>query len=137
MPQSRASAAIARSITVSAHLRRICRRFPEATEKPFGGHTAPAFRVRDKLFLMVSEDGRSLTAKAPPGVQQVLVSSDPERFFVPRYVGAKGWVGMRLGPDTDWAEVAEVAEDSYRLIAPEGSGRAARRRRGTDLSWRQ
>ncbi len=46
------------------------------------------------------------------------MSSDPDRFFVPPYVGAKGWVGMRLGPGTDWVEVAELAEDSYRLIAP-------------------
>lgn len=104
--------------SVSSELRRICRRFPEATEKPFGGHTAPAFRVRDNLFLMVSEDRRSFTCKAPPGVQQVLVSSDPDRFFVPPYVGSKGWVGVRIGPATDWLEVAELAEDSYRMIAP-------------------
>ena len=106
------------AVDAAARLRRICRRLPEATEKPFGGHTAPAFRVRDKIFLMVSEDRRSLTMKAAHGVQQMLVASDPDRFFVPRYVGAKGWVGVRLGPDTDWGEVSELVEDSYRLIAP-------------------
>jgi predicted DNA-binding protein (MmcQ/YjbR family) len=100
------------------NLRRICLRFPEAEEKPFGGHVAPAFRVRDKLFLMTSEDGSSLTCKAPPGVQQVLVASDPDRFFVPPYVGSKGWVGIRLDPGLDWGELAELAEESYRLIAP-------------------
>jgi predicted DNA-binding protein (MmcQ/YjbR family) len=99
-------------------VRRICRRLPEATEKPFGGHTAPAFRVRDKLFAMVSEDRRSLTVKAAPGVQQMLVASDPDRFFVPRYVGPKGWVGVWVGPGTDWEELGELVEDSYRLIAP-------------------
>lgn len=99
-------------------LRRICRRLPEVTEKPFGGQTAPAFRLRDKLFLMVSEDRRSLTMKAAPGVQQMLVASDPDRFFVPRYVGPKGWVGVWVGPGTDWGEVSELVEDSYRLIAP-------------------
>ncbi|HEX4245103.1 MAG TPA: MmcQ/YjbR family DNA-binding protein [Acidimicrobiales bacterium] len=101
-----------------AHLRRICLGFPEATEQPFGGHTAPSFRVRDKLFLIVGEDREYATCKAPPGVQQMLVASDPERFFVPKYVGSKGWVGIQLGGDPDWAEIAEIAEESYRLIAP-------------------
>ena len=99
-------------------VRRICLGFPEATEKSFGGQVAPSFRVRDKLFVVVSEDGRSMTCKAPPGVQQVLVASDPDRFFVPPYVGSKGWVGVRLDGGAELAELAELAEESYRLIAP-------------------
>ncbi|MGW3770310.1 MmcQ/YjbR family DNA-binding protein [Actinomadura verrucosospora] len=99
-------------------IREICMSLPEVTEKPFGGHTAPSFRVRDKLFAMTSEDGLSLTFKAGPGVQEALVAEAPERFFVPKYVGAKGWVGARLDVDHDWDEMAELIEDSYRLIAP-------------------
>jgi len=34
----------------------------------------------------------------------VLVGADPDRFFVPPYVGHKGWVGVRLDPEPDWAE---------------------------------
>jgi hypothetical protein len=103
---------------VVAALRRICLAFPEATEKPFGGHSAPAFRVRDKLFLHCHEDGRAFTCKAPPGEQDLLVAADPGRFFVPAYVGHRGWVGVRLDVSDDWGEVAELAEDSYRLVAP-------------------
>lgn len=99
-------------------LRGICLSLPEAAEKPFGGHTAPSYRVRDKLFVMTSEDGLSMTFKAGPGVQEALVAEDPERFFVPKYVGPKGWVGARLDIDHDWDEMAELIEDSYRLIAP-------------------
>lgn len=99
-------------------LRHICLAFPEAEEKPFGGHTAPSFRVRDKLFVMTSEDGSTMSCKAPAGIQQALVQSDPGRYFVPRYTGAKGWVGARLDGDPDWEEIAGLAEDSYRLIAP-------------------
>ena len=55
---------------------------------------------------------------APPGSQMVLVGADPERFFVPPYVGPKGWVGMRLDTHPDWEEVAKVVTRSYRLIAP-------------------
>jgi len=103
---------------VVAHLRRICLAFPESTERPFGGHTAPAFRVRDKLFVHCHEDGSAFTCKAAAGDQGLLVASDPVRFFVPAYVGHRGWVGMRLDGAVDWDEVAELAEDSYRLIAP-------------------
>ena len=54
-------------------------------------------------------DGRvSIWCKAPPGSQMVLVGADPERFFVPPYVGHKGWVGMRLDRRPDWDEVAAV-----------------------------
>jgi hypothetical protein len=101
-----------------AALRQICLAFPEATEKAFGGHEAPSFRVRDKLFVIMMEDGSALTCKAPSGEQALLVSADPDRFFVPAYVGSKGWVGVRLYPPVDWAEMAELAEESYRLIAP-------------------
>jgi Uncharacterized protein conserved in bacteria len=103
---------------VMARLRGICLSLPEVVEKPFGGHTAPAFRVRDKLFVKTSEDRRSMTFKAGPGVQEALVASDPERFFVPAYVGHTGWVGAWLTADQDWDELAELIEDSYRLIAP-------------------
>lgn len=99
-------------------LREIALSLPEATEKPFGGHTAPSFRVRDKLFLMTSEDGTYMTFKAGPGVQEALVSEEPGRFFVPAYVGGRGWVGVHLNVDHDWDELAELIEDSYRLIAP-------------------
>jgi len=99
-------------------IREICLRLPEATEEPFGGHSAPSYRVRGKLFVMTSEDGSYLTFKAGPGVQQALVGADPVRFFVPAYVGHKGWLGARLDVDQDWTELAGLIEDSYRLIAP-------------------
>ena len=72
------------------------------------------------MFVVVSEDQTSITLKAPKGVQGILVNSDPERFFVPKYVGSKGWVGVRLdlaGPP-DWEEMAEIIYESYGLLAP-------------------
>jgi predicted DNA-binding protein (MmcQ/YjbR family) len=101
-----------------AVVRAICLALPEATEKPFGGHTSPAFRVRDKMFVMISEDRTSMTFKAAPGVQEALVGDDPSRFYVPPYVGSKGWVGVCLDLDHDWDELAELLRDSYRMIAP-------------------
>ena len=100
------------------HLRAICLALPEAEEREAWGD--PTFRVRGKIFAMEKHgDGRvSLWCKAEPGSQMVLVGADPKRFFVPPYVGHKGWVGMRLDDNPDWDEVAELVKRSYRLIAP-------------------
>jgi predicted DNA-binding protein (MmcQ/YjbR family) len=99
-------------------LRAICLALPEAAEKEAWGE--PTWRVRDKIFAMARRgDGcPSLWCKAPPGSQMVLVGADPERFFVPPYVGHKGWVGMRLDGGPDWDEVALLVRRSYRLTAP-------------------
>lgn len=99
-------------------LREICLALPEAEEKPFGGHTAPSFRIREKLFAMTSEDGTSLWFKGGAGVQEALIASAPETYYRPPYVGSKGWVGVHLDAVVDWDELAELIEDSYRLIAP-------------------
>lgn len=102
----------------TARLRKICLALPEATEKEAWGD--PTFRVRDKIFAMEKRgDGRvSIWCKAPPGSQATLVGADPKTFFVPPYVGSKGWIGMRLDDKPDWDEVAAVARRSYVLTAP-------------------
>ncbi|HLK57628.1 MAG TPA: MmcQ/YjbR family DNA-binding protein [Chthonomonadaceae bacterium] len=99
-------------------IRALCLALPEAVEQPFGGHTAPSFRVRGKFFVMLSEDRTQMTCKAPPGTQQALVGSAPDRFFVPAYVGHKGWVGIRLDVEQDWEEIRELIDDSYCMTAP-------------------
>ncbi len=100
-----------------ARIRAVCLGLPGAVEKAFGGHTAPSFRVGGKFFVMTSEDRLSITFKAAVGVQEALVAGDSRRFFVPAYVGHKGWVGARLDVEQDWQEMAELIEDSYRMIA--------------------
>lgn len=99
-------------------IREISLGLPEAAEKPFGGHSAPAFRVRDKLFVIISEDGNELTLKAHPGVQEALIAADPNCYYIPMYVGHKGWVGVHIGAIKEWVEIAELIQESYRLIAP-------------------
>ncbi len=47
-----------------------------------------------------------------------MVDEDPVRFFVPPYVGHRGWLGVRLDIDVDWDEVAGIVEDAFRTIAP-------------------
>ncbi|GAA1802508.1 MmcQ/YjbR family DNA-binding protein [Luedemannella flava] len=106
-----------------ARVRAICVAFPEVTERP--SHGAPTWFVRDrKTFVMLWADGHHdngfphLWCAAPSGAQQELIASDGQRFFRPPYVGHRGWVGVRLDGDVDWAEIGEVCEDAYRTIAP-------------------
>jgi predicted DNA-binding protein (MmcQ/YjbR family) len=104
-----------------SRLRTLCLALPEASEKETWGD--PTWRVRDRIFAMQKGNyagGRpSLWVKAPEGAQAVLVECNPERFFVPPYVGHKGWIGLHLvGPGPDWDGVHALIRQSYRLIAP-------------------
>jgi hypothetical protein len=109
------------SADLEARVREICLGFPDVTEKL--SHGAPTFFVR-KSFLMLWPDGHHgnhfahLWAAAPPGVQAEVIEAEPEHFFRPPYVGTRGWIGLRLDGRIDWPEVAAVAEDAYRTIAP-------------------
>jgi predicted DNA-binding protein (MmcQ/YjbR family) len=99
-------------------LRAVCLALPEAAEKEAWGD--PTFRVRNKIFAMqTNRDGRAAVwVKAPEGSQIILVNGDPARYFVPPYVGHKGWVGIWLDDGPDWDEVTLQIQRSYRMIAP-------------------
>ena len=103
-------------------IRGICLALPETSERL--SHGAPTFFIRGKRsFLMVLTDhhgdGRfAIWCAAGEGVQQLLVEADPERFFVPPYVGHRGWLGMRLDRAFDPDELAGIAEDAYAEVAP-------------------
>ena len=104
-------------------VRRTCLALPESHEVTAWG--APTFRVRNKIFVMYSapetHHGRGrpgLWCKAAPGNQDLVLRTDPARFFVPPYVGPSGWIGVWLDRRPRWGMVAELVEDAYRLTAP-------------------
>ncbi len=111
-------------------LRELCLALPETSERP--SHGAPTFFVRAKRpFVMVLTDfhgdGRfAIWCAAPEGMQKMLVDADPERFFVPPYVGHRGWLGVRLDRGLHWDELAGIAEDAYAEVAPPKLVEAAR-----------
>jgi len=103
-------------------LRKLCLAFPEVVEDPAGVGN-PSFKVAGKIFVLhaLNHHGDGKTAfwcKARDGAQLALTSSDPERYFVPPYVGRYGWIGVWLDRSVDWLEVAGLIEDSYGLTAP-------------------
>ena len=104
-----------------SQLRAICLALPEAAERPSGRHAA--FLVRGRTFVYFLDDhhgdGRvALNCKAPPEVREFLVGAEPARYFVPAYLGHRGWIGVRPDVAIDWDEVADLVTNSYRLIAP-------------------
>ena len=105
---------------IMAPLRAICLPHPEAVEAEAFG--TPTFQVRSKNFAMVHKpDARvSVWCKAPPGAQEAYIASEPERYYKPPYLGPKGWIAAWISPecDPDWDAIAEIVDESYRLIAP-------------------
>jgi len=114
-------------------IREICLALPETSERL--SHGAPTFFVRGKRpFTMVLTDhhgdGRfAIWCPAADGVQRMRVDGDPERFFVPPYVGHRGWLGVRLDRGVHWDELEGLIEDAYVEVAPAKLVAAAARAR--------
>ena len=101
-------------------VRRLAMALPEVEEKL--SHGSPAFFVGKKQFLHYwnnhHDDGwHALWAAAPAGAQEMLVAAEPELFFVPPYVGYRGWIGLNLDRATE-DEITDVVENAWRTIAP-------------------
>jgi len=101
-------------------LRGIALALPGAGEKR--SHGEPAFFVRGKLFATIDNNhhgsGHVATwCNAPPGVQESLVAADPQHFFVPPYVGTKGWLGVRLDSGLPWPVVADLLKQAHETTA--------------------
>ena len=107
---------------VLARIREIALAFPGAKEKVSVGHatfyTAKVFawygmsyktegvwhRVHQSVSVLLPEDER-------------LSLLEREDVYIPGYIGPFGWIGLRLTDATDWIEVAELLEESYRNTA--------------------
>jgi len=106
---------------IAAAVREICLSFPEAAERL--SHGSPDFHVRGKTFasFVVNHHGDGRVAfwlPAPPGAQQHYVESEPDHFFVPPYVGPRGWLGVHLNKGLDWKRVAHHVREAYLAVAP-------------------
>ena len=101
----------------------ICRQLPEVTYEVVGDEHI-AFRVRKKIFAyyLFDHHGDGIIAfccKSNLSDQRRLIRDDADSFFVPAYLGARGWVALRLDLDNvDWETVSELARQAYQAIAP-------------------
>jgi hypothetical protein len=99
----------------AATLRTAALALPEATE--IETWETATYRVRGKIFTMFSDREREAWIKSTHDEQAALVAMQPEAFFVPPYVGPKGWIGVRISK-ADTREVRELVTEAWRMTAP-------------------
>ncbi len=102
-------------------LREIALSLPSAEERETWGEAT--FRVRNKIFAMMSDDGTRASVKATKDEQSALIAEDPETFAYPAYVGRHGWVGVdvhRIPAD----HLRELLVEAWRMTAPKRAVRA-------------
>ncbi len=105
-------------------LRAICSALPQTSERL--SHGVPTFFINEKrAFVMLTNDhhgdGRlALWCAASPDAQQALSAEAADWFFMPPYVGCRGWLGIRLDRGLDWTEVEEFVTEAYCAVAPAG-----------------
>ncbi|MGH2469387.1 MAG: MmcQ/YjbR family DNA-binding protein, partial [Chloroflexota bacterium] len=104
-------------------MRELCLALPETAE--LLSHGTPSFGIVGRRQFATywnnhHADGRlALWCAAPPGAQGALVAAKPDHYFVPPYVGYRGWVGLHLNPGLAWDDIAAAVEDAYLTVAPE------------------
>jgi hypothetical protein len=101
-------------------VRGICMALPEVTERR--SHGAPAFFVTKQFAALMTEGHHDhqfahLVCAALPGAQQEHIAMAPDRIFRPPYVGARGWIGVRLDDTPGFDEIEMFMEDAYRAVA--------------------
>lgn len=100
----------------------ICRALPDTEHADQGDHCI--YRVRGKVFAYFLDDHHgdgivSVCVKSELGENVDRARREPERFYLPAYIGPRGWFGLRLDRGrVDWHEVAELVARSFRLTAP-------------------
>lgn len=96
-------------------LRELALGLPGAQERETWGH--PTFRVRDKIFVSMADDGSTANVKATSEDQAELLAADPETFGVASHVGRFGWVTVRLDR-VDPDEMRELVLEAWRRTTP-------------------
>jgi phosphoribosylglycinamide formyltransferase-1 len=93
-------------------------------------HTRFSVRGRTVAYLLVDHHGDGilgLVVKAAAGENRALVRRDAELYYIPAYLGSRGWVGIRLDVDgVPWDVVDDFIWASYRLVAPKSLAREPR-----------
>ena len=104
---------------------KLCKSYPKVEVEQIGNEKEHlAFKIQRRIFAYYLFDHHgdsriALCCKSSLSEQHRLVREDPEEFFVPPYVGKKGWIGVRLDSDNvDWNSIEELVLRAYQEIAP-------------------
>ena len=103
---------------------------PEATRELCNSHAA--FRVRKKVFAYFLNNHHgdgiiAISCKVLPAENTALAAAQPRRYYLPAYIGSRGWVALRLDVGKiDWPEVRDLLLGSYLLTAPKRLAALAR-----------
>jgi len=103
-------------------LAKICLALPGTLKEEMHGHAA--FKVGKKTFAYYLNDHHgdgivSVCCEVLAGDNERLIDANPRKFYMPAYIGPRGWVALRLDRTTvDWAEVKELVRGSYEQVAP-------------------
>ena len=104
-------------------LRELALSFPGAEERV--SHGRPVFFTK-KVFAYYAMSSKVDGSWVQHPQSVCLLLSEDERLaarrrpecWVPGYIGPFGWLGFDLDEDTDWDEISELLDDSYRMTAP-------------------
>ena len=103
-------------------LTKICLALPGTSREDKASHSA--FLVGKRTFAYYLNNHHddniiSVCCKVLPGENRFLVESGPGRFYLPAYIGSRGWIALRMDRATlNWTEVKELIHGSYLQIAP-------------------
>jgi hypothetical protein len=97
-------------------MRKLALALPEVEEKSHFGK--PDFRVRNKIFAGLSQDGSEGNLKLAPELQAMLLSSKPAAFSPAAGAwGRSGWTMIQLAHVAS-GELAELLREAHALVAP-------------------
>ena len=77
-----------------------------------------SFLISDAFPLLFTRTVMSFFTIMAFAAIPAVVAADPERFFVPPYMGVRGWLGARLDKRLGWKRITGIVEHAYRLTAP-------------------
>lgn len=105
-----------------AQLTKLALALPEGKREMHGSHAS--FLVRKKTFAYFLDNHHgdgivAVTCKVLPGENAALAAAQPKRYYLPAYIGPRGWVALRMDlGKIDWDEVHDLLLASYLLTAP-------------------
>jgi predicted DNA-binding protein (MmcQ/YjbR family) len=116
--------------TAAGRIDALCLALPGATRENGTDHVT--YRVKGRPFAYFLDghdpDGIvSLCCRAAAGENEDRARREPDRFYLPRYIGKRGWFGLRLDRGRiRWREVGDLLAASHAIVGTTSTTRNSR-----------